>query len=103
MILDMLDIIFWQRMGIGVFVIGRWLRLDWMYRNCMVGIGDLNYWMVTTMSDLSSKSLQICKRNYKDNCGKCPIRGACVAPVKCGYSGLDEWIEGVNLLAEGVE
>lgn len=55
------------------------------------------------MTDLSEKAKQICKKNYKDNCGKCEIRTACIAPMGYGYDGLGKWIEGVNLMAEGCE
>ena len=55
------------------------------------------------MSDTSEKAKQICKQNYKSNCGKCEIRKACIGAYGHGYDGLDKWVAEVNLLAEGCE
>lgn len=52
------------------------------------------------MTDLSVKAKEICKQNYKTNCGKCPIRTACVAPIKHSRDGLNKSITEINLMAE---
>jgi MoaA/NifB/PqqE/SkfB family radical SAM enzyme len=52
--------------------------------------------------DLSLKAKTICKRNYKDNCGKCEIRKACIGKYGVSNDSLDKWVAEVNLLTEGV-
>jgi hypothetical protein len=51
---------------------------------------------------LSAEAIEACKQNYKNNCGRCPIRPACVATVGHGQEGLDEWVRKVNEAAEKV-
>jgi hypothetical protein len=51
---------------------------------------------------LSGKAIAICKQNYKKNCGRCPIRPVCIAPIGYGQEGLDEWRRKVNEMAEKV-
>ncbi len=51
---------------------------------------------------INEKAIAICKRNYKDNCGRCPIRMACIATVGIGQEGLNEWVRKVNEAAEKI-
>lgn len=42
---------------------------------------------------------QICKANYKDNCGKCLLRPSCCRPVAPGWDAYNEWVAEKNALA----
>jgi hypothetical protein len=55
---------------------------------------------VTSEVDLTDKARKICQDNYKDNCGGCPIRPACVAKIGYGLDGLNKWTTKVNKSAE---
>ncbi|MEN6312781.1 MAG: hypothetical protein ABFD25_00880 [Clostridiaceae bacterium] len=46
--------------------------------------------------ELSEKAKQICKNNYKSNCGSCPIRPECVSHI----NEMDEWTDNINKAAE---
>lgn len=54
-------------------------------------------------NELSKLSLTICKDNYTNNCGRCPIRPACVdqVAIRC-QEDLDKHIMRVNKLAKEV-
>lgn len=49
------------------------------------------------MIELSRKVKDICAKNYKNNCGNCEIRTACVSNAN---GKPDEWVNRVNELAE---
>lgn len=48
----------------------------------------------------SHRTLEICEKNYKKNCGGCELRPECVAKTKPGKDGIDEWVKAVNAKAE---
>lgn len=48
-------------------------------------------------TELSEKAKVICRQNYKNNCGGCPIRTACVSSIN---GKLDEWTNRINQLSE---
>ncbi|MBY0024522.1 hypothetical protein H7K28_15030 [Paenibacillus polymyxa] len=51
---------------------------------------------------LSDKALQICRENYKKNCGRCPIRMECIYPIGPGKEAFERWRDNVNAAAENV-
>jgi hypothetical protein len=51
---------------------------------------------------LSAEAIEVCKQNYKNNCGRCPIRPSCVATIGHGQEGLNEWRMKVNEATEKV-
>ncbi len=51
---------------------------------------------------LSDKALQICKDNYKKNCGRCPIRTECIYPIGPGKEAWERWTKNVNTAAENI-
>lgn len=52
------------------------------------------------MTELTDKAKSICTTYYRTRCGQCPIRSACVHPVKPTQDGIDRWVENVNEAAE---
>lgn len=52
------------------------------------------------MSTISPAAKQICEDNYTSNCGRCPLRSACVQSVGPGREAYDRWIAEVMELAD---
>lgn len=51
------------------------------------------------ITKLSERTIEICKNNYDDNCGKCELRSACVQNCGAGAEKLNHWVQELNKLA----
>jgi len=49
---------------------------------------------------LSDQALSICRENYANNCGGCPLRPVCVTHIGPGQEALARWTERVNEAAK---
>ena len=52
-----------------------------------------------TVHDLSLEAKEICKENYRSNCGSCPLRPVCTATPRLDRESHNEWIRNLNELA----
>lgn len=52
---------------------------------------------------ITEKVLDICRKNYEDNCGRCPIRRECTAQVGPGREPYERWVGRLNEVASGLE
>jgi hypothetical protein len=53
--------------------------------------------------ELSQATKDICKQNYKSNCGNCPIRPECISSFGHGVEGYNKSVKAINDAAERIE
>ncbi|MET3505561.1 hypothetical protein [Halalkalibacter oceani] len=52
--------------------------------------------------ELKQKVKDICKQNYKNNCGQCPLRPQCCRNVGAGIEAHNRWVNELNIEAEQI-